>query len=108
MTRLVSLSIMVVAAALSSGCSYRASIPQPSGSASIVGTVTTLSPRLCVGQHAATGDCFTGADASTLSGLHVGDCVTVEFTLSSGPGPQHLKTISVVPASSHRDDCPSG
>jgi FlaG/FlaF family flagellin (archaellin) len=99
MSRLVGAVILMVAVALSSACS---------GHSHLVGSVTQLSPTLCVGRPAALGDCFTGADASTLSSLRVGDCVAVDFTRTNGEGPASLTNVARVPASSHRDDCPSG
>jgi hypothetical protein len=97
MSRISAVAVLLVSAALLSGCAS----PEP-----FVGTVMTLSPNLCVGRHAATGDCFTDVDASSLSRLHLGDCVKVEFTPSSNSGPKHVKTIALVPATSYPDDCP--
>jgi hypothetical protein len=99
MSRISPVAVLLVSAALFSGCASR----EP-----FIGTVMTLSPSLCVGRHAAMGDCFADVDASTLSGLHLGDCVEVEFTSSDNSGPKRVKTIVLVPASPHPDDCPAG
>jgi hypothetical protein len=66
------------------------------------------SPNLCLAGPAATGDCFTGANESTNSTLHVGGWVAVAFTRGSGVGPAGLSNVDRVPAAAHRDDCPSG
>jgi hypothetical protein len=72
-----------------------------------VGQVTTLSPRLCVGRHAATGTCFVAKSPQILTTLHIGECVEVTFTPpQDGAGPSLLETIKSVEAKRHSDDCP--
>lgn len=73
------------------------------------GQVTTLTPRLCVGRHAATGDCFTGGPTDQTAKVKVGDCVHVVFkprAKNAPPGPLQLVSIKSATASDHRDDCP--
>jgi hypothetical protein len=48
------------------------------------GAITSLHP-LCVGRHAASGDCFEGASSATMSSLTVGECVQVTFRSSASP-----------------------
>ncbi len=73
------------------------------------GAITTLHPRLCVGRHEASGDCFEGASPSTMSSLRLGECVRVTFRSSATPGESHdrLLTIKPVKASDHQTDCPT-
>jgi hypothetical protein len=68
----------------------------------VVGTVTEISPRLCIGRHAALGACYSekaGGDVA-LSGLRVGECVRVTVA------DQNITSVEPVPAADHRDDCP--
>jgi len=67
--------------------------------ADVVGTVTQISPKLCIGRHAAAGACY-GHKADGLDGLRVGDCVQV--TVVDGT----VTDVEPVPAADHRDDCP--
>jgi hypothetical protein len=73
------------------------------------GAVSSLNPQLCVGRHAAMGECFTGATPAMLSPLHVGQCVKVTFKISGsmGTGPARLRSVSAVKAEAHRLDCPA-
>lgn len=73
------------------------------------GQVMTLTPRLCVGRHAATGDCFTGGPAGQVAAVKPGDCVHVVFkppAASAAAGPAQLLSIKPASAAEHRDDCP--
>lgn len=73
-----------------------------------VGEVTTLSPRLCVGRHDATGACFIARSPQILTTLHIGECVEVSFTSSQDVAePSRLKTIKPAWARLHPDDCPA-
>ncbi len=58
-----------------SGCSN-------DGSKRLVGSVSTLSPYVCVAAPAATGQCFPEADAR---GHRVGDCVEVTYSDEGKP-----------------------
>jgi hypothetical protein len=71
-----------------------------------VGMVTALQPTLCVGRHAALGDCFAGETLAELHKLHVGECVEVTYIPSRKPGPSRLKAIKQVPSSNDPLDCP--
>jgi hypothetical protein len=77
-----------------------------SGSRTWVGSVTTLSPRLCVGRHAATGDCFV-ASPTLLSGVRAGDCVEVTFKPAKGGNAATLQRVRHVDAKDHHQDCPA-
>lgn len=65
----------------------------------MVGTVTQIGPRLCIGRHAALGACYGGKE-DVLSGLHVGECVHVTVA------DQVVIEVEPIPAADHRDDCP--
>ena len=71
------------------------------------GTVTSLRPLLCVGRHAATGECFVAGPATVA--VRVGECVRVTFRPSTPAGGLHptLLTIGPAHASEHVEDCPS-
>jgi hypothetical protein len=67
----------------------------------LVGTVTQISPQLCIGRHAALGSCFSEtAGSDVLSGLQVGECVQVTVA------DRAITKVEPVPAANHRDDCP--
>jgi hypothetical protein len=90
------LALGVAAVAATGACAQRHEM---------VGTVTTLSPQLCIGRHAGTGDCFTGASDAALSQLHVGECVVVSFAPSAGSGAARVETVQPIPAAEHPRDC---
>ena len=77
------------------------------GNHSWVGTVMTVSPHVCVGRHAAMGDCFVVARPTLLSDVRVGDCVEVTFTPAKDAGPATLQSVRHVAAKDHRQDCPT-
>lgn len=67
-----------------------------------VGIVTTTSPRLCLGDPHASGDCFV-ATTSQLATQRVGQCLKITYVPLSGVGPRgRVVTLSPVakPASS--------
>lgn len=66
--------------------------------------MTTTCPALCVGRHAAMGECFYGVAAATRSQLHVGECVFVVFGAPDARGRYRLKRIRSVMAKTHRSD----
>lgn len=72
-----------------------------------VRAVTTLTPRLCVGRYAATGECFTGGPPSQVASLRIGECVEVTFIPNSNDTPWRLRSIRRYPASQDRKDCPA-
>ena len=62
------------------------------------GTVSRLTPTLCVAAPRATGDCFDASSAP--SGLRVGDCVVVRYTPSDVPDRlARLRSIAKEPCS---------
>lgn len=68
-----------------------------------------LTPTLCAGRDAATGDCFVGGPADQTSVLKVGNCVHVTFkphASNDPPGSLQLVSIKSASAGDHRDDCP--
>jgi hypothetical protein len=71
------------------------------------GQVTLTSPRLCVGRHAALGDCFVGGPRSQVNALHVGQCLHVQFQAGKDNGPDRLLSVDVVAGANHRTDCPT-
>jgi hypothetical protein len=82
-----SLSLLVATAAVS--CSLGSS------HLTLVGLVTTVTPRLCLGAPQATGDCFV-ASASQVAALRIGECLRVKYTPLSGAGPRG-RVVSVAP-----------
>lgn len=73
----------------------------------LVGPVTTLRPKLCVGATGATGDCFSGESAAQLSALAVGDCVSVTYSPGQAADqPKVLTDLHVTGAAGIRTDCP--
>lgn len=90
--------ILTGSAVLTVGCS------QHEGDA-WTGSVTTISPVLCVGRHAATGHCFHGASKATLASLNVGECVAVVFGPADARGRYQLKAIKSVAVTAHKRDC---
>ena len=69
----------------------------------MVGTVTQISPQLCIGRHAALGACYgeTTGGGDVLNGLHVGECVRVTVA------DRAVTKVEPVPAADHPDDCPA-
>jgi hypothetical protein len=90
-----------------SACSVAIILAGCAGSEQWIGQVTTLQPELCVGRHAAMGDCFE-ANPSVFAHLHVGECVIVTYTPhDEGASVQTLSNVKEVAASSDPADCPS-
>jgi hypothetical protein len=85
--------VPLVVAMVAGGCARREDT---------VGTVTQISPHLCIGRHAALGACYseTAGGGDVLSGLHVGECVRVTVA------DRAVTNVEPVPAADHRDDCP--
>jgi hypothetical protein len=74
-----------------SGCSHRSQHDS-------TGSVSTLTPQLCLGGPAASGTCFEVVDTSVLDGVTVGECVTVAD--KAGRSSSQRVAVSVKPASS--------
>ena len=93
---------LVAPAVLLASCAH-------SGTTTWYGQVTTVHPRLCVGRHAALGDCFVGGPAAQIRTLRVGECVKVVFRPATDPQTEspHLTSITRAAGSKHRTDCPS-
>jgi hypothetical protein len=91
------LVVLAVIAALS-GCSG-------DDETSMVGSVTTVRPVLCIGRHDATGTCVDGASAHQLAGLAVGDCVRAVLGPADARGRNELRRLTAVSARAHRLDC---
>jgi hypothetical protein len=53
------------------------------------------------------GDCFSVANPTLTSDVHVGDCVEVTFEPAKDAGPAALRRIRHVAAKDHRLDCPA-
>jgi hypothetical protein len=70
------------------------------------GVIIQMYP-LCLGRHAATGDCF-GASPKSLMSFTPGDCVQITFVpIQSETKLSQLTAIRHVPASSDPNDCPA-
>jgi hypothetical protein len=65
-----------------------------------------MGERICVGRHAAMGDCFVATSPALLADVQVGDCVEVTFKPAKDAGPATLQRVSHVAAQDHRQDCP--
>jgi hypothetical protein len=99
--RVLVLVLMVVASGVAAtGCGSH-------GTPSMYGTVTTLSPRLCIGAHAATGQCFV-ADRAQLTEVQVGECVKATWQESTSGPALRLVSIEAAAVSEHGVDCPNG
>lgn len=72
--------LLTLATVLIAGCAHQASH-------TFLGVVTTMSPRLCLGRQAATGDCFVASGEIT-SRLVIGQCVEVTYRPIAGDGPR--------------------
>jgi hypothetical protein len=71
---------------LSSALALLASCGASTRTVTWVGAVTTLTPHLCVGRHAALGDCFTTDNSGPVANLQIGDCVVVAFSTNAAEG----------------------
>lgn len=98
------LRLLVPTALLLSACST----PSAAEPVTWTGSVTTLTPVLCIGRHGATGDCFTGGTTTQLTTLQLGECVSVTFAplRLEVEGPQELTEVHPTSPAGHEEDCP--